>query len=225
MNNTMKKYYIYKHTNKVNGKSYIGVTSMEPKDRWRNGYGYRSQPKFFNAIMKNGWNNFSHEIIAACYSKEIAYEIEKALIKKYDSIDNGYNVSEGGNGMDCAFERFAVDKYNPITGELICTYNSISDAAKDVGASDSHISECCNGKHKTAAGFGWTYHGKTYVPPDSFFRYTCIEKVDVNTGQVVETYNSQKEAAEKNGVSSSLINICCRGKQKIGIGYIWRYKT
>lgn len=221
----MKTYSIYKHTNLRNGKSYIGITSMTPEERWRNGYGYRAQTKFFNAIMKHGWDNFSHEVLATCYDKDTAYEIEKAFIKKYDTIENGYNVSEGGNGMDCAFERFAVDKYNPDTGELICTYPSITDAAKDVGTSDSHISECCKGKHKTTAGFGWAYHGQPYTPPGSYFRYTRIEKVDASTGQVVETYNSQREAAEKNGVSRALINICCRGKQELGIGYIWRYQA
>lgn len=220
----MKQYSIYKHTNTCNGKSYIGVTSMEPKARWCNGYGYRGQPKFFNAIMKHGWDNFTHEVVATCQDKETAYEIEKALIKKFDSIDNGYNVSEGGNGMDCAFERFAVDKYNPDTGELICTYQSVKEAARDTGASDSHISECCKGKHKTTAGYGWAYHGTPYTPPDSYFRYTQIEKVDAATGIVVATYNSQREAAEMNGVSRALINICCRGKQNMGIGYIWRYK-
>lgn len=221
----MKKYSIYKHTNKINGKSYIGITSMEPKDRWCNGYGYRVQPKFFNSILKHGWDNFTHEILAICHDQEIAYYIEKALIKKFDSIDNGYNVSEGGKGMDCAFERFAVDKYNPDTGEFICTYQSIAEAAKDTGSSDSHISECCKGKHKTAAGFGWVYHGQPYIQPDSYFRYTRIEKVDAKTGLVVETYSSQREAADANGVSKALINICCKGKQQSSNGYIWRYKV
>lgn len=34
-----KKYCIYKHTSPSN-KSYIGITSMNPLDRWKNGNGY-----------------------------------------------------------------------------------------------------------------------------------------------------------------------------------------
>ena len=218
-------YSIYKHTNLTNGKSYIGITNRDPHIRWRNGLGYKDQPKFYNAIMKYGWDNFSHEIVATCHDRGTASEIEMALIKKHNSVENGYNVSSGVNDMEHAFDRAPVDKYNPDTGQLICTYPSIIDAAQDVDSSDSHISECCRGIHKTAAGFGWAYHGEPYTPPKSFFRYVRIEKVDVATGLVIETYKSQREAADANGVSRALINMCCRGKQKSSNGYTWRYEA
>ena len=218
-------YSIYKHTNLINGKSYVGITNRIPKIRWSNGHGYRTQPKFYNAIMKYGWDNFSHEVIATCHDKAVAYEMEKAFIKKYNCIDDGYNVSEGGNGMEYVYDKCAVDKYNPDTGKLICTYNSILDAAEDVGISDSHISECCKGKHKTAAGYGWAYHGEPYEPPKSYFRYVRIEKVDAETGEIIATYDSQTQAARLNDVSVALINMCCKGNQRLGKGYVWRYKS
>lgn len=218
-------YSVYKHTNKKNGKSYVGITSMAPKDRWSNGHGYRQQKKFYNAIVKYGWDGFTHEILATCKDKETAYELEIALIKKYDCVDNGYNVSDGGDSMDYAFQRFAVDKYEPSTGKFICTYESVSEAAKDTMSSDSHISECCRGKHKTAAGYGWAYHGEQYIPPSAYYRYCRVEKIDTDTGAVIETYDSQREAAEKNGLSMATINICCKGKQATGGGFIWRYEA
>ena len=54
---------IYKHTNKINGLSYIGQTSQKAEERWRDGKGYIGSSYFFNAILKYGWDNFSHEII------------------------------------------------------------------------------------------------------------------------------------------------------------------
>ena len=58
-------YKIYKHTCKVNGKSYIGQTSSTDikNDRWQNGAGYKQCTVFYRAIKKYGWDNFTHEII------------------------------------------------------------------------------------------------------------------------------------------------------------------
>ena len=66
-------YSVYKHTNKVNGKVYIGITYNKPEVRWgSNGIGYKRQ-LFWNAIQKYGWDNFTHEILfeSQAYQKEI----------------------------------------------------------------------------------------------------------------------------------------------------------
>lgn len=90
------KYSVYIHINKDDdNKSYVGI-SKNPKKRWRNGKGYQSQPKFYYAIQKYGWNNFKHIILLKDLSLEEAWEKEKEYIKKYDTINDGYNVHEGG---------------------------------------------------------------------------------------------------------------------------------
>lgn len=95
-----RKYVIYKHTNIVNGKVYIGQT-CDANERWRsNGKNYCGCIKFYNAIKKYGWNNFEHEILYENLSKESADKIESDLIKQYDSINNGYNLKEGGSRGD-----------------------------------------------------------------------------------------------------------------------------
>lgn len=88
-------YYVYKHTAPSN-KVYIGITSQDPMLRWNNGLGYRNQKKFYSAIQKYGWDNIKHEILYSGLSKEDACQKEIELIAKYDSINNGYNVSVGG---------------------------------------------------------------------------------------------------------------------------------
>lgn len=44
MENTTQhnKWTVYVHINKVNGKRYVGITSLDVNDRWRNGDGYKT---------------------------------------------------------------------------------------------------------------------------------------------------------------------------------------
>lgn len=95
----MKTYCVYKHTNNINGKCYIGITSQQPNKRWLNGYGYsKTQPKFYNAIKKYGWDNFTHEILFENLTLEEANQKEIELISLYNTREAGYNTSTGGNG-------------------------------------------------------------------------------------------------------------------------------
>jgi len=90
---------VYIHTNKINGKKYVGQTCKKPEIRWNNGVGYKSSTYFFSAIKKYGWNNFDHEIIAENLTKEQADELECFLIKKLKTINAkfGYNLCDGGS--------------------------------------------------------------------------------------------------------------------------------
>ena len=90
------KYSVYIHINKDdNNKAYVGI-SKNPKKRWQNGNGYKTQPKFYYAIKKYGWDNFKHIVLDKNLSLEEAWEKEKNYIKRFDSINDGYNVHEGG---------------------------------------------------------------------------------------------------------------------------------
>lgn len=99
---------IYKATNTINGKSYIGQTTnlkkrkQKHKDCARKGI----QTYFYNAIRKYGINNFKWEVLCECISRKEMNEKEKYYIKKYDSFwkNNGYNLTEGG------YDRQVTDK-------------------------------------------------------------------------------------------------------------------
>jgi len=94
----MDKFIVYKHTNKKNNKSYIGITSQEAKKRWQNGNKYKNNKYFWNAIKKYGWDNFDHEIIFEDVSKNDALKKEEELIavNKSSEKDYGYNLTLGG---------------------------------------------------------------------------------------------------------------------------------
>lgn len=96
---TDKKFCVYVHTNKINGKRYVGVTSQDPEKRWNKGKGYtKRQPHMYNAIQKYGWENFNHEILIDGISLEDASSLERMLIKAWQLQNRqfGYNDQSGG---------------------------------------------------------------------------------------------------------------------------------
>lgn len=90
-------YVVYIHKNILNGKVYVGQT-CNLSERWRNnGKNYFNSIKFYNAIKKYGWDNFTHEVVYSNLNKQAADKLEKELIHKYNSIEEGYNLKEGGS--------------------------------------------------------------------------------------------------------------------------------
>ena len=81
-----RKYAVYCHTNKINGKKYVGITGNKPEYRWKNGLGYQNHPHFFAAIKKYGWHNFWHEVLYTGLTKAEAEEWETKLIKEYNIV-------------------------------------------------------------------------------------------------------------------------------------------
>lgn len=65
----MNNWLVYVHLSPSN-KIYVGITSRDPNYRWLNGKGYTRCSKFYNAILKYGWDNIQHFIIAQNLSKE-----------------------------------------------------------------------------------------------------------------------------------------------------------
>lgn len=96
-------YCVYIHTNKINGKKYVGQTiyGNRPKKRWKNGGGYKTQKYFNRAIQKYGWDGFEHDIIASNLTKEEANNFESLLINKLktNKKEYGYNLTYGGEGV------------------------------------------------------------------------------------------------------------------------------
>lgn len=89
---------VYKHTS-PSGKCYIGITHYEdPNIRWQNGMGYKGCPFFIPAILKYGWDNFTHEILFDKLSVQEACRKEKELITYYKNLGKSYNSADGGVG-------------------------------------------------------------------------------------------------------------------------------
>lgn len=97
--------YIYKITNKVNGKIYIGQTKNSIKARflehcWSAYSKNNTNIILYNSIRKYGVDNFVAEEIDVAYSKDELDDKERYWIKTLDSQnhDIGYNMCGGGEG-------------------------------------------------------------------------------------------------------------------------------
>lgn len=96
---------IYKATNKINGKSYIGQTrrslSVRKKQHERSAE-FECKTKFHCAIKCYGPDNFEWKVLASTDSLEELNDLEVFFIKKYDTVNTGYNMYYGGdnNAMD-----------------------------------------------------------------------------------------------------------------------------
>ncbi|MDD4389670.1 MAG: NUMOD3 domain-containing DNA-binding protein [Eubacteriales bacterium] len=91
--------YIYKITNPINDKCYIGQTIKHPElNRWKK---YKSlqcktQVKLYNALKKYGPNNFIYEILDTASDQIVLDYLEDFYIESLDTRENGYNCKGGG---------------------------------------------------------------------------------------------------------------------------------
>lgn len=94
---------IYKVTNKVNNKVYIGQTSKSLDERKQAHYKQSrlsSNTNFHRALAKYSIFDFIWEEIASTDNKETLNDLERKFIEEYDSFKSGYNMTLGGDGGD-----------------------------------------------------------------------------------------------------------------------------
>lgn len=223
-----RTYLVYKHTNKINGKVYIGITSVAPEKRWgKDGVGYKDQV-FGRAIQKYGWDNFEHEILMDNLSKEEANKLEVKFIDLYHATDNnyGYNISEGGkNNADIFLKK--VYQYS-FDGKFIQEYESADDVVeKNPSFKKSTIQDsCCKPINTVGYGYRWSYdflgdqiEWKLLVSDVSKPIY-CYDL----DGNFVAKYFSSMDASNKTGIDRSGISQCCKGKRHNAGGFRWFYE-
>lgn len=197
--------YIYKATNVVNGKVYIGQTMRTVEVRWKehlwdanhkNGFKYNSQ--FHRAIKKYTTESFTIEEIEEC-DDSLLNEREIYWISFYNSTDrnHGYNIQDGGRN----------------------TFDRVADSSE----TRAKKSEAQTGENNSFFG---KHHTNTHR--------SCISAPVVaftDDGRVYKYYVSQI-AAGRDGFQQSHITDCVRqrrykhhGKTPDGLKLRWRNAT
>jgi group I intron endonuclease len=181
---------IYKITNDINDRIYIGQTTLSLKERI---YNYRKEYKhdkrhrpILDAMRKYGIEHFNFKIVGDNISSmEELDEKEKFYIKKYKSLcsENGYNIELGGNGRGKHSEETKrkiseaqkgklnhmwskTGKQNSTSHPIIelttdKTYESANLASKDLNLNPSHVCSVARGERGSTGGYVFRYMNQT----------------------------------------------------------------
>lgn len=206
--------YIYKITNNINGKCYIGKTERTIQMRWSE-HIRPSRLKLdfplYRAFSKYGIDNFSIEEVEQC-DDAILDEREIYWIDYFNAYRKGYNCTAGGEGGIRTYEEcidIIIERY--LNGERL-----------DLLCKEYHCDYTCirrNMKNK-----GITVN--TYAGPEKLS--TKIYAVDPSTLKVVAEYESISAAGRalcnegKN--PRAVVNHICKQKdtQHVAHGFLWR---
>ena len=213
----MNNYIVYMHVNRLNGKKYIGITSMRPNARWHNGHGYKKQKRFWSSIVCYGWENFDHLVLFDGLSKEEAEAKEEELIKKYKTNDlkHGYNIENGG-----------------ITHKLS---EEQKDHLRDINLGKRHSEETKRKMSESHKGqsTAWLTGRKASEETKRKMsegrkgsknsRARQVQQYDLS-GNLIAVHECMQDAVKLLGVNkSSHISQCCSGQRKTAYGYMWSY--
>lgn len=223
-----RRYIVYLHINKLNGKVYVGITHYiyNPNRRWRDGLGYRRTSLIYKAIQKYGWDNFSH-IVFCKTIKERACLLEQTLIRFYKGKKLSYNIGLGGEGSNSFSEetREKLRQYTPwIKGRHHTdeTKKKISEASRRPCSEEAKkkISRANKGYNNGMYG----RHVSDYVKKllsDKFSK--PVFQLDLNNN-IINRFSSASEAERYLNGRGSHISCCCLGKRKTAYGYKWKYE-
>ena len=199
---------------------YIGITSQEPEKRWKGGLNYSSQPYFYNAIKKYGWDSFEHIIIREGLTEEEAKIVERKLIKHYDSRNRskGYNITPGGD-------------ISPMKDPRVRQKSSLSHKGKKLSEEQKiKIGLHSKGKPRTEEVKRKVSESVKKLWQDPEYRARnlagCKTKSVIaydRDGNYIAQYSSLTEAGDITGIDLRNIQAVCKGRRKIAGGYVWRY--
>lgn len=211
-------YCVYKHTS-PDGKVYIGITSRNPNKRWENGKGYKCNRYFYRAIIKFGWDNFTHEILKTGLTKAEAEQEEIRLIQEFNSYESarGYNLRLGGSLASFSEEAIQRMRQSHLGKKL-------SDEQK------KKIGDAQRGKKGTYGMLGKKHSKETR---EKISRALTGKKNTLNCGarnhkahgvinlDTRETFPTILAASKKYNCNRVGITRCCEGKQETCGGYRW----
>lgn len=196
--------FIYKITNDINGKLYIGKTNRSIETRFQEHINfskraYKNRP-LYDAMNKYGVNHFHIEQIDICETDEEASTKEIYWIAYYDTYRHGYNATLGGDGKQLLDlnEEAIIEKYQKL-------------------------------KSKRAVGRYFNVDEKTIRNILNKYDVPLIDNrkqiAMMKNNKILKVFSGRKEANIFLGISIRSIGIskALSKMQKTAYGYEWKY--
>lgn len=201
--------YIYKITNDLNQKIYIGKTEKSIEKRFQEhcrdySRNLSENRPLYAAMRKYGINHFHIELIEETDKPE---ERETYWIEVLGTFKYGYNATLGGDGKHYCDYDLIYDLYNQ--------GKTIKEIAKILNYNEQTCSKALTNKkvtHEERVKRGILSHSKTII------------QLDKDTNEILNIFTSITEAYKSmNKQHSGHIAEVCQGKRKTAYGYKWKY--
>ena len=230
---------VYKITNKINGKVYIGFTSYSIEKRFRehiNKSKYESNVirPLYVAMRKYGVEQFFIDLIETVEARQEACRREKFWIKHYNSYgEGGYNATKGGD--DGSSKSKCVFKISTEDFSILEKYESTHEAGKSINKPNAKISKACSEQSTGIAyGYFWIYEEdfdnlKISLEDYLIQKYQingknkCVLQINPLNGEVIKRYLSISDASKSTGIPYKRIHRVCSGERNKCKGFIWKY--
>lgn len=218
-------YYIYKCTNKVDNKIYIGCTrNFTSRVRQHLKASLKENKVFHEAIRKYGVCSFTWEILELAEYADDAFELEKKYIEEYGSMyPNGYNLTSGGAGAPDYGGRRVVKL--TLDGEYVKTYGCANATDRD-GYNVTDVLRVCKHRRRSAKGYVFMFEddylkngARVYEKPVPKNKKKVVQ-CDLD-GNKIKVFDSVAEAQEFTGTLRTSILGCLSGTYKTANGFVW----
>lgn len=211
--------YIYKITNQINGKVYIGQTARSIATRWREHIRHGLNPNsreynrhLYNSMRKYGIDSFSIELVEKC-DNSLMSEREMFWIKFYNSShpDYGYNLTLGGEGVVSIDYDEVYRRYD--AGDSLCKI------ARDMNLSRSNLSQVLKEYENYDKQTIW----ERAMLEASVNKGTPVSQYDLD-GNFINTFPSSKAASRcvPKTTHANIVKVC-KNKNGLSGGFQWRF--
>lgn len=217
---------IYKITNKINNKIYIGK-ALNIERRWAVHKFYTSHeaPSYaiYNAIHKYGLENFLFEIIEECpLNSEILSQREQYWITYYHSFEEGYNETRGGEGV----MKYNYNKIRELWDEGL----SCNEIKNEINCSDYVIQNALKGysnycRSEISKRFQNSKEYREYRRQIALINKKSKPVYQYSLeGEYLNEYRCVADADRALGKKlSGNISLVLQGKRKQCYGFLWSY--
>ena len=202
--------YIYKITNKLNGKIYVGKTLNTIEKRWKEHCSDYLRERcekrpLYDAMNKYGVESFEISLVEEC-NENILSEREKYWIEYYSSFKYGYNATIGGDGKPYLDYEAILKLYSEL--------KSVNQVAKIMNCSIDSVSKILKNNNYTT---------EQLIKNGQLIQAKIVAKINKETDEIIEIFNGTYEAGKSLNKSHQHIQEVCQGKRKTAYGYKWKY--